>query len=523
MKLIDLNNNKNVELFDDCDICIVGSGAAGLFLTECLSKSGLKIILLDAGNKVSISGEKVGMKCKFSSKVYNGATIGRFFGVGGSTSEWGGRLIPFPDSDSYRSSLDSTNSDSWNNIISTVNKYQDSVLDILDLQNISFKGDVDKILRNNSNIFPNIEVTSSVFLPFSKKNFSFMVKKWSLIPISLYYNAVVSNYNISRVKKGDSEINSIEAVSINGNKVKINSKRFIIASGAIESTRMLLEMEESVQFQLFKKTATIGNYLSDHLSWRIFSIKKDFNSKVVGLFSHKFINGLMRSIHFINAGKDGKVPRYYAHLVFDNKSIGFKLARDVLYFIQNKRIPRIAIKDFLFGISDLFKIVFFRFFAQRLYISPKTETSLFIDVEQDPVKENSISLSDEIDNYGRKIVNINWNITNQDLLNIECIARNFDTHWNEIDSLVGANGKSIERVDADMRNPHDVYHPVGTCKMGKGKEDVVDFNLKVYGTSNLYVLSTAVFPTAGSANPTFSMLCFAKKMADNIVRSFNVG
>ena len=54
--------------------------------------------------------------------------------------------------------------------------------------------------------------------------------------------------------------------------------------------------------------------------------------------------------------------------------------------------------------------------------------------------------------------------------------------------------------------------------MGKNKESVVDENLKVYGTENLWVVSTGVLPTAGSANPTFTMLCLADRLVEQITQ-----
>ena len=52
--------------------------------------------------------------------------------------------------------------------------------------------------------------------------------------------------------------------------------------------------------------------------------------------------------------------------------------------------------------------------------------------------------------------------------------------------------------------------------MGEDSESVVSPDLKVHGTSNVSVLSTAVFPSAGSANPTFGMLCFAERLAETL-------
>jgi len=54
--------------------------------------------------------------------------------------------------------------------------------------------------------------------------------------------------------------------------------------------------------------------------------------------------------------------------------------------------------------------------------------------------------------------------------------------------------------------------------MGTDGEAVVDPSLRVHDTENLFVLSTAVFPSAGSANPTFSLLCFALDLAERLGR-----
>ena len=67
-----------------------------------------------------------------------------------------------------------------------------------------------------------------------------------------------------------------------------------------------------------------------------------------------------------------------------------------------------------------------------------------------------------------------------------------------------------------MLKPHDAYHPVGVCRMGTDSEAVVDQNLKVWGIENMWVVSTAVLPSAGTANPTFTMLCLAEALVEHM-------
>jgi choline dehydrogenase len=63
-----------------------------------------------------------------------------------------------------------------------------------------------------------------------------------------------------------------------------------------------------------------------------------------------------------------------------------------------------------------------------------------------------------------------------------------------------------------------VYHPVGTCRMGKAPgESVVDSALRVHGIERLRVVDASVFPTVTSANTNAPTLMVAQKGADLIL------
>ncbi len=60
-------------------------------------------------------------------------------------------------------------------------------------------------------------------------------------------------------------------------------------------------------------------------------------------------------------------------------------------------------------------------------------------------------------------------------------------------------------------------HSVSTCRMSKSPTDgVVDQDLKVHDTDNLYVCSNAVFPNGGAVNPTLTLAALTLRLADHL-------
>ena len=68
-----------------------------------------------------------------------------------------------------------------------------------------------------------------------------------------------------------------------------------------------------------------------------------------------------------------------------------------------------------------------------------------------------------------------------------------------------------EMTDHFRQNATSIYHPCGTCKMGRDKDTgVVSNRLKVHGLDNLWVVDASVFPniTSGNINAPVMMTAY---------------
>src|SRR5688572_24267759 len=63
-------------------------------------------------------------------------------------------------------------------------------------------------------------------------------------------------------------------------------------------------------------------------------------------------------------------------------------------------------------------------------------------------------------------------------------------------------------------------HHIGTTRMGTDlATSVVDGECRTHQLENMYIAGSSVFPTAGEANPTLTIVALAHRLADTLKRT----
>jgi choline dehydrogenase len=81
-------------------------------------------------------------------------------------------------------------------------------------------------------------------------------------------------------------------------------------------------------------------------------------------------------------------------------------------------------------------------------------------------------------------------------------------------------GASLDDLRAFIRRTADtIFHPVGTCRMGKSGDAVVDGALRVRGVEGLRIADASVMPTVVNCQTLAACLVIAEKAAEDMTRA----
>jgi choline dehydrogenase-like flavoprotein len=131
-------------------------------------------------------------------------------------------------------------------------------------------------------------------------------------------------------------------------------------------------------------------------------------------------------------------------------------------------------------------------------------------LEQAPDLDNRVTLSSRLDAFGRPLPRLEWRWRRADEVSRVRVRRLVAT---------ALEGLRFGRVAESLEVPLDVdaHHHAGTTRMSSDPaEGVVDPNCRMHETRGLYIAGASVFPTAGFANPTLTIVALALRLAEHL-------
>ena len=142
-------------------------------------------------------------------------------------------------------------------------------------------------------------------------------------------------------------------------------------------------------------------------------------------------------------------------------------------------------------------------------MSSELQISLGGEMEQFESPENRVSLGAGTTRHGLPTTEIEVGVHE---INLTTRQEHVET-FVEILKTARCDEDSIE---TGVLNP-DGAHAASTCRMSRSDADgVVDPDLRVHGTDNLYVCSNAVFSSIAAANPTLTVSALAVRLAEHM-------
>ena len=529
---------------DSADICIVGAGAAGITLACELDGSGLKIIVLEAGGLKPLRAEEDSYR-GIATAPHPDPTQFRRMAFGGTTSLWGGRCIPLDPLDFKR--RPHVSNSGWPIFYEEVAKHYPRALDYCDAGRFDFTATGSlraptptiKGFDGQGEVLTDLIERYSLPTDFGRKFRDQLIRSHNV--------TVLLQARCTRLQKaeGADVIEFVEYLDKTGKVRRVSARTVVLASGGIEVPRLLMHSDREGR-GLGNHHDLLGRFYSCHFETvygRLIasgaSVAFGFEKTSDGIYCRRrmqFSEEFMARHELPNMVFRLHFPDYSDALHGSSVMSAIYLAKTLLpaeyrTILRHNKGPegshgKLAhLRNLFTGLPQLVKFAgdwIFRIKLARRRLPytlvPNADGSypLEFNCEQTPEPSNRITLTDDCDQQGIRRVHVNWRLCDTD---IDSACRGFRLLRESI------NGRSRSRLEfEDEKLRQDIAqsaplggHHLGTARMGHSARDgVVDKDCRVFGIQNLFIASSAVFPTSGYANPTLTIVALALRLAEHL-------
>ena len=497
------------------DVCIVGAGAAGILLAVELARLGRSVLLLEGGGRDVEEPSQDTYKGEVTGIRHNGIHIGRFRATGGSTNRWGGQILELDDLDFLE--RPGVQGSGWPIPKAELTPHYARAIALEGLAD-STRADqaVWKEIGLSTPEFSSLEPFFSRWCP--EPNFARLhrdtLEANPAVTVWLHANAVDITWE-------DARFRSVRCRTLSGIEATFTADEFVFCLGGIESSRFFLQPRAAVG--PWFRSGLLGRYFQDHIICAGATIEPTDAAGLHNAFDNVFSRGYkyqpkLRLSPSLQAAEQTLNVAATVSFLGDSDQILAQLKETAKRLLRG-RWRESKPSEILYALrhSPLLARQVFRYSVQhRAFNPPGGIIELLVHCEQEPESRSTITLADSRDSLGLLRTRLNWQVSEHELRSIRTItevAIKSLSHLGRVipdPDLMALDLRFIERCG-------DGYHHMGGMRMSTSPEKgLVDTSLRLHGTDNAYICSSAVFPTSGFSNPTHTLLALAVRLAGHL-------
>ncbi len=530
--IVDLQAETVQDEWLDADICIIGSGVAGLVFANEWFDSDKKVVVLESGGRTLEAPIQRLYTAVSVGVSYVGALLGRFRVFGGSSTKWGAQLLPFNRED-FRDRPWILGSE-WPISYDELRPYYDRSIPIMGADDLPYEA---AALRRHLPEIPAWEsggtfnIRYSKFAPFNRRNLAKTLER----PLTQSRHVhVVLHASLTRIlfDSSTTTVTGVEVRTSSGQVRQVRCRQLVICAGTLETTRILLSGAPDVfPDGVGNASDLVGRYFQDHVSFRAGEVVPLQNQRFEQLITSHFYKRTRHYPRFelsYETQKRESLLNVFGHVgvEYPSGSLLIKL-REWLRAFQNRQRMAISFRDVGRVVTDgvyVFRLMMRVFFGGVFPFMSGSKFVLQVDTEQCPNPESRVSLSDVVDDYGVRQLCIDWRLTEEERRGVMWFCEQLKQEF-ESTGLAQVHLDATRHASPDrwLHNVSDIYHPAGTTRMHPDPaRGVVDANLKIHGLTNMFVASCSVFPASAGANPTFTLMALCIRLADHLKKKLGV-
>lgn len=530
------------------DVCIVGAGAAGITLALELLDSGLNVIVLEAGGPEEESASQACYEGTVADEHLHSPPVRyRQRRFGGTTTIWGGRCMPLDPIDlEARAFIPDSGWPFGFDALAPWYPVANRLCEAGDPQ-YSHRAIFGEHARPMINGFRGASFDVDGIERFScPTDFGrrYGHRLATSVNVRVILHAAVTKLELDAAS---GRIARLQVRGPQGQQLRIEAGRVVLATGGLETPRLLLASNDVMPEGLGNGHDLVGRYYMCHLAGTIGELRfkgprgtvwHGYDVSPEGIYCRRRLT-LRPEVQ-----RQQQIGNFIArlhHPRITNPEHGnavlsaLFLAKFLVPYEYGKRLygeERTSLPDWLrhvrnvaLGPFDAFDFAWHmlrdRKLAERKFpsiiIEPKTNLySLDFHAEQEPNRDSRITLGTEVDALGMPRLHVDWRYTPGDVRTVRTALELLRTDL--ATSGVGEFSYDADQVETEMTR-YGAYggHHIGTARMGNDPQhSVVDADGRVHGIGNLYVAGAATFPTSSQANPTLTIVALAARLAHHL-------